>query len=327
MSSQERQSSPATVEIPADDLSCDPIGVAERLAFIGTVLFLVFLTLLLSEILPLRLLDPAWQLGLIQQLLRNAPLPLLGLGLLHLAVVLDPFNPRLVQRRNTAARLALSAALGFLLLVPLLGLALVQGRLLHQAQQDRHAMAMRQLDQVGEAVEAARSSTDLKRRLAAVKAPALPASEAALPLGVLRSRLRSDLFQARQALDQRLRPPPAEPVALLLRQHLRTLVLALIFALAFASAAQARGSLRSPLEQWALSWQQSRVLAAERGRIRQVYRRRLRRLRQERNRSLRMVPWHLSRSRSSLPSRSQSGLDPDYVAAIHPPTQPQSPGG
>ncbi|MCP9786154.1 hypothetical protein, partial [Cyanobium sp. N5-Cardenillas] len=63
----------------------DSAILADRLAFMAIALFVVYLITLLASILPVRLLDTAWQLRFISASLDSATNPLVALGLLHLA--------------------------------------------------------------------------------------------------------------------------------------------------------------------------------------------------------------------------------------------------
>ena len=92
---------------------------ALRLWFVAFALLMVFAATVLNAALPLRLVDPRWLQGLIQALLSQGFLPLIALVLLQLAVVLNPDSNRLRRRRDRFSRLALVAALGFALLIPL----------------------------------------------------------------------------------------------------------------------------------------------------------------------------------------------------------------
>ena len=66
--------------------------ITAQLVAVATALLLVFLAALLPQLLPLRLLEPAWQLRLCGVLAENGVLPLMALGLLFLASYLDPDN-------------------------------------------------------------------------------------------------------------------------------------------------------------------------------------------------------------------------------------------
>jgi hypothetical protein len=91
----------------------------QRLWFVALALFICCSAAVLSVALPLQRLDPCWQEALIAALLSNGHLPLIGLALSHLAVVLQPANRRLRHRFERFRQLAVVAAFGFLLLIPL----------------------------------------------------------------------------------------------------------------------------------------------------------------------------------------------------------------
>ncbi len=97
----------------------DSAILADRLAFIAIALFAVYLITLLASILPIRLLDMARQLRFISACLDSATVPLVALGLLHLAAYLDPVNPKVLKRRDRLAPLAIGAVIGFFLTIPL----------------------------------------------------------------------------------------------------------------------------------------------------------------------------------------------------------------
>lgn len=100
-----------------------PSATARGLSLAGLVLLVLFLTILAGSLFPIALLDPSWQPRVGGALINSSPLPLTGLALLHLAAALDRDDPLLTRRLHVAGRLAIPAALGFLLLVPLLSSA------------------------------------------------------------------------------------------------------------------------------------------------------------------------------------------------------------
>jgi len=289
-------------------------GLAQRFRLFGNVLFLIYIVVLLGAILPLRLLDPGWQVNCVNQLIWNAHLPLIGLGLVHLAVSFDPLSPSLVRHRDQVARAALPVALGFLLTVPLLGFASLQGRSAMAPMAAGHTKALRQLEAIRFAVDSARSADEMEQRLARLGAPALLAADAALPLPRLKTKLQADLATARRAISLHMASPPPPSLGSLVQQHLRTVVMALAFAFAFLSGAQGPRSLRSPLEEWVVAWQHSRKLAAERRRIRRDFRDRMDRLRAEQNLVLRTADWQ-DRS-AGLPDRAYNGFDHNYIEQV-----------
>jgi len=107
----------------SESLRSLPSPIARGVGLAGVVLIVLFLTILSTSLLPVCLLDAAWQLRVGGVLINAAPFPLIGLVLLHFAASLDPGDALLVNRRRLAAQLATLVALGYLLLAPLLATA------------------------------------------------------------------------------------------------------------------------------------------------------------------------------------------------------------
>jgi hypothetical protein len=82
-------------------------------------LLAVFLINLISGAMPLKLLDPQWQLRVILQLIANVSFPLVGFMLICLAPQIDPGLALLQRWRHRSQTLALGAVLLFLLIIPL----------------------------------------------------------------------------------------------------------------------------------------------------------------------------------------------------------------
>ena len=100
----------------SSSLASLPSNTARGIALAGWVLIVLFLTILSASLLPVRLLDAAWQLQVGGVLINAAPFPLIGLVLLHFAASLDSGDALLVNRRRLAAQLATLVAPGYLLL-------------------------------------------------------------------------------------------------------------------------------------------------------------------------------------------------------------------
>ena len=193
-----------------------PSPIARGVGLAGVVLIVLFLTILSTSLLPLRLLDAAWQLRVGGALINASPFPLIGLVLLHVAASLDPQDPLLLQRRRLAAQLAAAAvAIGYLLLAPLLATANLQRQQsLALASSSGLRRDSERLQQMRQVVSSASSIPELEQRLVAVQAPRLDADDRTLPLPVLRSRIASVLDQAAARLERaRSSAPPASPWA------------------------------------------------------------------------------------------------------------------
>jgi hypothetical protein len=229
-------------------LPFEPTVACRGLSLAGLVLIVVFLTLLSGVLFPVRLINPVWQLRLGGMLINQAPMPLIGLGLLHLAVLLDPLDPLLMRRLRPAAHLAVVAALGYLLLAPLLGhAALAQLHDQIEARDARLRLAGSNLEQLRQAVSAATSVPDLEARMNALQGPRLDAADRLQPLPRLRIRANALLDQAVARLSRaKAAAPPINPW-MLLPSIARNSVASLALALAFAGLAQRPGSESSLL--------------------------------------------------------------------------------
>ena len=239
----------------SESLRSLPSPIARGVALAGVVLIVLFLTILSTSLLPVRLLDATWQLRVGGALINASPFPLIGLVLLHVAASLDPRDPLLVQRRRLAAQLASAVAIGYLLLAPLLATANLQ-RQQSQALATSSGLrrATERLQQMRQVVSSASSIPELEQRLAPLDGPRLDAADRSLPLPVLRSRIASLLDQAAARLGRaRSSAPPASPWALV-GDIVRTSVACLALAAGFAGLARAPGSELSLLEELQVSW-------------------------------------------------------------------------
>lgn len=225
-----------------------------RLSWVARVLFGIFVISLLSTVLPLRLLDPAWQNALIGSLLNFALFPLIGLGLLHLAADLTPENSLLRQRRRNVAHVAVAATFGFLLLIVLQFWVFWQQITVIEA--ERYAPVRRgeqTVASIRKVLQRSGSTAEILTNLRSLKAPPFPDFYTSLPLPDLRRRLQSDLVIA----DQQLRGLREETRATIRKGRiaflglaLRNCLTALLFALGFAALAKRRRCSRPLLEEW-----------------------------------------------------------------------------
>ena len=224
-----------------------------RLSWVALVLFALYGTIVLGSSLPLQLLDPAWQLRLCAVLVNASGFPLVGLGLLHLAGDLRPEDERVAGRRRLCARLAVGVALGFLLLIPLQSMALVQQS--SSAASRRLGELQRGEKTIGElrqAVAGATSASELQERLQVLRGPRLSPAELSLPLPLLQQQLQTALLQA----EQRLPRPQAIRVVRweLVGTGLRNGIACLALAIGFAALGQRRRSPDPFLKEWQQGW-------------------------------------------------------------------------
>ncbi|WP_216904414.1 hypothetical protein [Synechococcus sp. CCY 9618] len=219
-------------------------------------LLLVFAASLLPALLSVQLLEPKWQQTLAGLLIGNAPLALVALILLHLAVVVSPEESTFRQRRDRFSRWAALATLGYLLLLPLQISATSRvfgGESRDSAQQ--LATVLARIDQRRQATEAATGPEDLQRRLVAVGSPPLPPNALSRPLPELKAQMLAVLQQAENQARTQFRPPGERQTTLRVAQLLRDVISTLALAMGFAAFSRRRRASRPLLEearQWCL---------------------------------------------------------------------------
>ena len=225
------------------------------LSVVALVLFVLFGSLVAPALFPLQLLDPAWQLRLAGTLINAAAFPLLGLALLQIAAELGPHDPLLKNRARLCAQLAVAAALGFLLLLPLQTIAgLRTSRTVNNAQAARIQGAEAKLKVLRQAVAGAASNADLNQQLQKLQGPVLGPADIAQPLPLLKAQVAAVLDQAAlQISREREASQPRTPL-LLLPELLRNALASLALALGFAALAVRPGSEDSLLQEWLGTW-------------------------------------------------------------------------
>jgi hypothetical protein len=238
---------------------------APGLSVVALVLFVLFASLVAAALFPLQLLDPAWQLRLAGTLINGAPFPLLGLALLQIAAELGPHDPLLKNRARLCSQLAVAAALGFLLLLPLQTIAgLKTSRSLNQAQATRIQGAEAKLKALRQAVASAASNDDLNQQLQKLNGPVLGPADIAQPLPLLKAQVAAVLDQAAlQITREREASQPRTPL-LLVPELLRNALASLAMALGFAALARRPGAPRPLLQELQISWRRSRFGGAGR---------------------------------------------------------------
>ncbi|MCS5697934.1 HpsJ family protein [Cyanobium sp. FGCU-52] len=239
-----------------------PVRNFSRLALVFVVLFAV---LVLANLVPVQPFDPAWQSRIGTVLVNAGTLPLTALAFLLLARLLDAKDPLIQRRHQRFARLAIAAAIGYLLLAPLMISASL--RLQSSAgseQRSRLARAERQLDSLRRAVTQSSSSADLSSRFQSLSGPTISPAELALPLPVLKAQSSLALDQAQAQLQRQRNALPASNPLRLLPELLRNALSCLALAFGFAIFARAKNSDLSLLDSWQISLKRRRQWCARR---------------------------------------------------------------
>jgi len=212
---------------------------APGLGVVALVLFVLFGSLVAAALFPLQLLDPAWQLRLAGSLINSAAFPLLGLALLQIAAELGPHDPQLKNRARLCAQLAVAAALGFLLLLPLQTIAgLKSSRSLNNAQAARIQGAEAKLRALRQAVASAASNADLNQQLQKLEGPVLGPADIAQPLPLLKAQVGAVLDQAALQISREREASQPRTRLQLLPDLLRNALASLALALGFGALAR-----------------------------------------------------------------------------------------
>ncbi|QPN63281.1 hypothetical protein [Synechococcus sp. CBW1004] len=213
-----------------------PSEVAGLLRIAAFCLYGVFLTSVVPLFLPPRLLDPAWQLLVVNTLFSAAPFPLLATCCLLLGHAPDPNVPaasRLLRGRlRLASRLA---SIGFVLLIPLQASALWRIGLLAEVPANR---LISTLSAVRAEIESSRTTEELNTALVKLPGnPKLPA-DFNLPIPdfqkVTIERLSQDLSNQKQQQSQRIRNRRLTDASNLVKNSVLGALLSVFFAAAAA---------------------------------------------------------------------------------------------
>jgi hypothetical protein len=227
---------------------------------LSIALLVGFATTVVLGLIPPRLLDPTWQLRLCSLLIENAGVAGVGLGLLHLAAYLDRDNPQLQRRLQDLRHWAAAAALGFLLLIPLQGLAVARGLNNASLTQDRQLRQVdRTLEQLRQSIRSAPDVASLQRRIPASMANNVGTFALQQPLPELRAQLLDLIDTAQNRAKSSRRTPTPESLWPLIQSTLRVLVTAPVYAVAFAAMSVNVKKNESLLDQIWLSWRRRRL--------------------------------------------------------------------
>jgi len=241
-------------------------SLSRQLSRAGLGLLALFVFSVGTSFLPLRLMEPGWQLRVSSALTNNGSVALLGVLLVAVASWLAPEDDLLLRRNTLLRRLALAAVVGYLLLIPLQTLALWRG--VDQGKQrisrERQAVEAR-LEAISKAVETAQTPAELQRQLQGLPgAPLLPEAQLAEPMPQLRQRMATALELARSRIRATSSEPDPARIQKLITESLRISLSALALAFAFAAGAQSGVKGQSLLDQLQ-QLQQARETARRKG--------------------------------------------------------------
>jgi hypothetical protein len=171
----------------------DPREAGLILQGIGLALIIVYAVTVTAVAVPVELLQPQWIEKVSGSLRGGASFPLVGAGLMVMAELLDPGSWRLARRVGRIRGLALWAALGFVMLIPL---QIAVGINLQYQQKHRNQAVVKEFSELFTDIRVAPDEASLKQAIAR-----LPGAPPILP-----ERFRDPLPKVKQEVLDQLNP-------------------------------------------------------------------------------------------------------------------------
>ena len=201
-------------------------------------LFAIYAVVVGSDSFPLRLLDPLWMVTAATSLVNAVSIPLVGVALVHVAAALAPLDSVIDQRRRLISRLSALAALGFLLLLPLLSFAIWKGvSNVNQGVKLQAVALNRAAGKLIQAIDQASSPQDLQKKMVSLQGPPINDRDLVRPLAELKQTQKQIINQLVPNLISQIPKPTSDTYKPLYVQALRSALLSLVSSLAFASLA------------------------------------------------------------------------------------------
>ena len=212
--------------------------VATILANISLGLFGLYFVLVLSDAVPIRLLDPLWLLTVSASLGNAISIPLVGLAFLHLAAFIAPGVKNIESRRIFCSRLAGFAALGFLLLLPLIGYANWRGiRNVNISNRQNLAVITNRAKEITNQIQTATTPLELQARMAKLQGPIIPNSQLSRPLADLKQESLKVVQLLTAGYKNQVKGPSSQEYMPIYKQSLKSMAMALLGAFSFAAGA------------------------------------------------------------------------------------------
>jgi hypothetical protein len=236
--------------------------LASALSALALALFAFYLINVAGQVVPVRLAVPAWQLRFAQGAIAPAPIALIGLGLLQLASYIDRGNGALAARRRNLSSLAIVAAVGFLLLIPLqLHAANGSIRAMNAGREARIQQVRQNLTLMRQQINAAGSMEDLQTRIKEIQAPDLILDVANLgkPLPQIKQALLASVDSSERQINRAIGGGSARRLWTVLQRSLQGVLSCLALAFGFAALARRSGSDLSLLQELRSGWRRSKL--------------------------------------------------------------------
>lgn len=200
------------------------------------VFYAIYIVVVGFDVLPPRLLDPLWILSASSALVNAVSIPLAGVFFTHVAALIAPMSNRIQERRRLISKLVAWAALGFVLLLPLLGFATWRGiSNVSAANQKQTAGLTRTANKLLAAIEISSSTKELQARMVQLQGPQIRDEDLSQPLELVKKAEAQIVKQALNAYIAQLPKPTSDAYKSVYLQTLRTALLATVASLGFAS--------------------------------------------------------------------------------------------
>ena len=219
-------------QVPSKESSLSIVLEACSLVLLG-----VFLVSILAKLLPLKLTDAQWQLGVAAELANNGSVALAGVLLLFLALEINKNSKRIRKRRNAFKRWAPAATAGFLLLIPLQ--AFNTWRIYHgytSRVEQQISQSAEKLSGLREAIATSMSHKQLQERLQTVsgKQVVFTQSQLGTPINQLKYVLLQKAERMSGLLQQQIEYQSSIKPDKLISEAVRISLTAALYAIGFA---------------------------------------------------------------------------------------------
>ena len=219
--------------------------MADSLQWLSFALILVFLAQITTALFPIALLQPEWMVRFSGSLRGIASLPLMALGLIMLANMIDDKVMPSSSHLQLLRRIASLAAIGFLLLIPLQSYGAVVG-IRSQLQQGQA-----QLNSLSSAAVLVQNASNEPQLRDAIRA--IPGADgvADRPLGAeiktIKSALLNKLRESTNSLQTQLNDSKTKVIQDIIPPLIRDAIVSLAYAIGFAGMGYGRNGNSSLL--------------------------------------------------------------------------------
>jgi hypothetical protein len=206
--------------------------MADGLQWLSFALILVFLAQIITALFPIALLQPEWMVRFSGSLRGIASLPLMALGLIMLANMIDDKVMPSSSHLQLLRRIASLAAIGFLLLIPLQTYGSVAGI---RSQLQQNQAQLNSLTSAAELVQNASNESQLRDAIRAIPGADGVADQ---PLGAdvktIKSALLDKLRESTNGLQNQLDNSKTKAIESIIPPLIRDAIISLAYAIGFA---------------------------------------------------------------------------------------------